>query len=164
MKKIQSLFLVVIVFNTLACNSNPKADNFLKSNPKEMTTETNNIVLLLFPSGCEDESCYSYKIEIEENKLKVNGTYYMRYSDDKKSKKLSTQQIAELNKMVQNIQTAYFDKESAEDVWGAKMTINGKVVYEVGEFSFESPPDKMKQLINYIVKLSPLEIELYDFS
>ena len=162
MKKIQFLFLVLIAFNAMACNSKPKVDK-PKNNTKEMATET-NIVLLLFPSGCEDESCYSYKIEIEKNTFKVGGSYYMRYPDEKKRKELLIQQIKRLNKMVQNIQNPYFNKESAEDVWGAKMIVNGKVLYEVGEFSFKSPPDKIKQLISYIVKLSPLEIELYDFS
>lgn len=163
MKKMQYFFLVIITLNTLACNSKSKTNN-LKSEIKEMTIESNNIVLLLFPSGCEDESCYSYKIEIGESNFKVSGSYYMRYSDDKKSKKLSIQQITELNEMAQNVKNPFFNKESVEDVWGAKMTINGKVLYEVGEFSFESPPDKIKQLINYIIKLSPLKIELYDFS
>ncbi len=161
MKKI-FYFLIVIGFNLIACNYDTQVKN-IQAN-KVLTEINSNITLFLFPSGCENENCYSYKIEITKNRLIVNGNYYMRYDDGKKRKILSAEEIAKLNELAQAIDSPYINEESAEDVWSAKIIINKKLVYKEGEFSFETTPQKIKYLIDYIVGLSPLEIELYHFA
>ncbi len=163
MKKIPCLILSAITFCFLSCNSNQKTE-IDNNQTNETTSNSSDIILLLYPTGCEDESCYSYKIEIKETQITIGGNYYLGYADDKKSKTLSYEEVAELSRMIQNIQEPYFDHEIALDVWGAKLIVNGTTVYEAGDFSFESPPKPIRQLIQQIVKLSPLEIDLYGFS
>lgn len=56
------------------------------------------------------------------------------------------------------------DSDVTEDAWGMTLTINGQVVYESSDFSFQAPPQQVQSLINYLTTLSPLKINLYSFS
>jgi hypothetical protein len=56
------------------------------------------------------------------------------------------------------------------DAWGCTLKVDNQVYYEDNFFSFilqpkamgwQPPPEEIKSLIEYIVSLSPIEIELY---
>ncbi len=164
MKKTKGLFWVLISLHSIACHNLPSRIKDKKNKNEMMVEVKQNITLFFYPSGCKNENCYSYKIEIEDDFLIVNGCYYSRYDHKKKKKTISSKQIIELNKLVQRLDNPYLNKVITEDVWGAKMFVNGKLIYEEGEFSFETAPEKIKQLIDYIIMLSPLEIKLYALS
>jgi hypothetical protein len=88
--------------------------------------------------------------------------------------KLTNNQYTAINKMISAL-TQKYDKSSnfALDVWGCTLKIDNQVYYEDNFFSFvpqsketswQAPPEEIKLLIDYIVSLSPIEIELYGFS
>ena len=155
--KLLNIILIILI---LSCKYNYTNN----SNKKKSMRFHNNLVLLLYPIGCNDESCISYKISIKKNEYRINGTYYLNYSSKKKFKIISKHEIEELDSLIQNIKNPYIERTNACDVWSARLIVNGKTVFEQDDFSFETAPEPFKKIIKKIIKLSPLEIKLYGFS
>src|SRR6218665_835295 len=98
MEIVRLVIMCLISYSATACNSNSKegeVSNSMKS----------KIELLLYPTGCDNESCYSYKIEIENCILRVGGSYYMTFEKSKKRKQLSTSQLKKLQDFLEQIKS-----------------------------------------------------------
>jgi hypothetical protein len=75
--------------------------------------------------------------------------------------KLSKNQIDIINTLASNINMQYIYRQEVEDAWEVQMTINGIVVYEVTDYSLETlPPNEIKDLIYYLIRLSGIKVEL----
>ena len=77
---------------------------------------------------------------------------------------LTDSQTNKITRLISAIKTQYLNTENFEDAWGVTLIINNRIVYEVGDFSFELPPNEVKNLIKYLVDLSAIKIDLYGFS
>ncbi len=75
--------------------------------------------------------------------------------------KLSKNQIDIIDTLASNINMQYIYRQEVEDAWEVQMTINGIVVYEVTDYSLETlPPNEIKDLIYYLIRLSGIKVEL----
>jgi hypothetical protein len=146
------LFCVVCL---TSCHSQEKSDSTLKLKNQDIS-----ISLKFYPTGVVDDVRYSIYI-INDSLIVENHTV------NKKSvykTKLSNIQINDIDTLSSTIKTQCRSSDIVEDAWAVTLVINNKIVYEVNDFSFESPPNEIKNLINYLVSLSPIKIDLYGFS
>ena len=156
------IYCIILCCSCLvSCNSQAKN--------KEMKSDL-NLSLFFYPSMSVGRVIYSIDIINDSLIIKKNNSI-----DNKEYRgKLTDNQCAEILKMI-SLLTQKQDRSNnfALDVWGCTLKINDKVYYEDNFFSFlpqskimgwQSPPEEIKLLIDYIVSLSPIEIELYSFS
>ena len=139
---------------------------------KEMKSDL-NLSLLFYPSMSKEYDI-RYSIDIINDSLIVkrqDNIYNKEYSG-----KLTDNQCTEIKKMT-SLLTQKYDRSNSDwvrnGVWGCTLKVDNQVYYEDNFFSFVPqskemgwlpPPEEIKLLIDYIVSLSPIEIELYGFS
>ena len=80
--------------------------------------------------------------------------------------KLSPQEKIELYSLYSKITTApvFKSNPSLLDTWAVSLIVDNKKIYEVDDFSFESPPEDIRKLIKYIVKIGVIKIKLHGFA
>jgi hypothetical protein len=128
-----------------------------------------NLSLLFYPSMSIEDIRYSVDIINDSLIVKKN------VIDNKEYRiKLTDNQRAEIAKMVSVLSQKYDRSENfVLGGWGCTLKIDNQVYYINNFFSFVPqskemgwlpPPEEIKLLIDYIVGLSPIEIELYSFS
>jgi hypothetical protein len=132
-----------------------------------------NLSLLFYPSMSSIDPIYS--IDIINDSLIIK----KKHLDNKEYRgKLTDNQCVEIKKMVSALKK--YDKQEYEFVikgaWGCTLKVDNQICYEEDYFSFipysekeiemglQKTPDDIKLLIDYIVSLSPIQIELYGFS
>jgi len=52
----------------------------------------------------------------------------------------------------------------ANDAWGCTLMVDNQVYYKDNNYSIDRTPMEIKLLIEYIISISPIQIELYSFS
>ena len=129
-----------------------------------------NVSLLFYPSMLIENIRYS--IDIISDSLIVKKNHIG--SKEEYIIKLTENQCTEINKMTSALNQKYDRSNNwANDVWGCTLKVDNQIYYEDNFFSFVPqskemgwlpPPEEIKLLIDYIVSLSPIEIELYGFS
>lgn len=154
-------YIILLFFCSLClmfCHSQEKRDEMSKSEKQK-----NTIILKFYPTGVIDDIRYSLSV-INDSLIIKN--YFPTNSKDKREyiALLSNNQINKIDTLVSAIKMQYRKTDISEDTWGVTLMINNKVIYEVGDFSFELPPYEVKNLINYLVDLSEIKIDLYAFS
>lgn len=153
MKTIYIALLLPIFFCLTAC--------FQQENDKraqESDSPKTSISLVLYPIANQWDVRYSITVD--------NDSLIAKNHDSGKDyvKQLSENQINEIDSLASAIKMRYIHKLETWDAWGVQLTINGKIAYDAYPFSFELPPDEVKNLINYLISLSAIKIELYDLS
>ncbi|MDR1876025.1 MAG: hypothetical protein LBQ84_00215 [Flavobacteriaceae bacterium] len=130
----------------------------------ELEGQDISISLKFYPTGVIEDVRYSISI-INDSLIVKN--HFPRNINDKNEyiTKLSNSQKYEINKLISFINIQYQNRDIfISDTWGVTLVINNQVFYEVDDFSFKSPPNEIRNLINYLVGLSPIKIDLYGFS
>ena len=153
MKTIYIALLLPIFFCLSSC--------FQQENDKraqESDSPKTSISLVLYPIANQWDVRYSITVD--------NDSLIAKNHDSGKDyvKQLSENQINAIDSLASAIKMRYLHKQKTWDAWGLILAIDGKVVYEASPFSFELPPDEVKNLINYHISLSAIKIELYDLS
>lgn len=154
-------YIILLLFYSLcliSCHSQDKRNAMSKSENQKET-----ISLIFYPSGVIDDVRYS--ISVISDSLIVKNYFPININDKREyAVQLSNNQINEIDTLVSAIKMQYRNIGVFEDTWGITLIINNQVVYEVGDFSFNIPPNEVKNLINYLIRLSAIKIELYGFS
>lgn len=126
---------------------------------KEMKSDL-RISLLFYPSMSKEAPIYS--VDIANDSLIIK-----RYSigvETAERIKLTDEQCLEVNKHTSALSQKYDRSNNwAKGAWGCTLKVDNQVYYEDNLFSFYSPPEEIKLLIDYIVNLSPISIDLYWF-
>jgi len=123
----------------------------------------NSISLKFYPAGVIDNVRYS--ISVISDSLIVKNYFPININDKREYvTQLSNNQINKIDTLISAIKMQYRNTDVFEDTWGITLIINNQVVYEVGDFSFEQPPNEVINLINYLVSLSAIKVDLYGFS
>ncbi len=153
--------IILLLFYSLcltSCHSQEKRNEMSKSE-----NQKNSISLKFYPTGVIDDVRYS--ISVISDSLIVKNYFPININDKREyAAQLSNNQINKIDTLVSAIKMQYRNTDIFEDTWGITLIINNQVIYEVGDFSFELPPNEVKNLINYLVSLSAIKIELYGFS
>jgi hypothetical protein len=157
----KAIYCILLCCSCLAsCHSQAKN--------KEMKSNL-NLSLLFYPSMSLEDIRYSVDIINDSLMVKKNTI------DNKECKiKLADYQCTEIKKMTSAL-TQKYDKSKnfVKGGWGCTLKVDNQVYYEDNFFTFipqskemgwQAPPEEIKLLIEYIVSLSPIEIELYGFS
>jgi len=129
-----------------------------------------NLSLLFYPSMLIEDIRYS--VDIINDSLVIK-KYYIGVKTTERIK-LTDEQYAEIKKMTSALNQKYDRSDNwANDVWGCTLKVDNQVYYEDNFFSFQKSsnhanfqplPEEIRLLIEYIVRLSPIPIELYGFS
>ena len=151
-------FVILLIFYSLCltyCNSHGT-----KETAPNLEKQSKSILLKFYPTGVIDDVRYS--ISVVGDSLIVKKS--MSISDEVVYITLLTdRQTNKTSRLISAIKTQYLNTENFEDAWGVTLIINNCIVYEVGDFSFELPPNEVKNLIKYLVDLSAIKIALYGF-
>lgn len=147
MKTIIYSFVLLLLFS---CEENKK--KFAFNNKLQ-------ICLLLYPS--ENTEDIRYSLNILDGNLLIKD-----YSTFKNiSYKLKKNEYNHLLLLKNNISKKY-DRlnNNVLGSWGCTLKVENVIYYNDDDFNFKDPPIEIKNLIDYLVKISPIEIELYSFS
>lgn len=147
------LIFVVFCFMYPSCNTN---------NNKQSHNTQNNISILLYPIDTPQDIRYGINmnnsfIRFIYNNPMASDTIIVNLDE---SDKISIKLLCDSINNCQTIKTG----EKLEDGWELVLFLNDRLIYQCYNFDFNSPPLKIRRLIDYIIKFSPIEIELYDFS
>ncbi len=125
------------------------------------------VELYFYPSGSDQDVRYS--IVINDNVVDAHKFQYCKKRERCTfSKVLTDEEIENVRKLVEGL-TNYSQADDinsmlALDTWEMKLMIDGKLIYNKSDFSFEQLPAALKPLIDYIVKIAKIKIELYGFA
>ena len=122
------------------------------------------IGLKFYPTGVIEDVRYS--ITVKKDSLFVKN-HFPRTDIDSSSYKVELTEshkdsIKYLTSKIVN--TVKNEQPSVLDTWGVTLIVNGKIIYEDDDFSIQGNPKELKDLIRYLIKISPLKIDLYGFS
>jgi hypothetical protein len=145
MKNLIYLFVLILLFS---CEKN----KFMYNNDLQIS-------LILYPSGCSEDIRYS--LNILNDSLHIND-----YSTLKEIKyKLKENEYNHLLFLKKDILKKYHrPNNNVLGSWGCMLEIQNVLYYNDDDFNFKDPPIEIKNLIDYLVKLSTIDIELYSFS
>lgn len=131
-------------------------------NNKQSRNTQNNISILLYPIDTPQD--IRYGINVNNNSIRfiynnpmASDTIIVNLDE---SDKISIKLLCDSINNYQTIKTG----EKLEDGWELVLFFNDRLIYQCFNFDFNSPPFKIRRLIDYILKFSPIEIDLYDFS
>jgi hypothetical protein len=130
-----------------------------------------NLSLLFYPSTSTGGVVYSINIVNDSLTIKTN----WRAGNKEYKGKLTNNQCLEIKNMISALTQKYdWSGRFALGSWGCMLKVDNQVYYEDNYFSFDSTrferrglrstPEEIKQLIDYIVGLSPIPIILFSFS
>lgn len=123
-----------------------------------------NLTLIFYPTGVIEDVRYSIKIE-GDSFIVRNHSPRDAEKLDTHNGKLSKEEKEKVQRLVQALEPEQKgSSEISEDTWSAKLTIDGKTYYEKSDFSLQKAKREYKELFEYLIKLSPVEIDLYGFS
>ena len=153
--------LVILLF--FYCISLPSCHLQGKKELSQSNNHYYSILLMFYPTGVEEDVRYS--ISVVNDSLNVK-KFFSRDNNGTSEyiAQLSYNQTKRLERLVSDIKTKYQNTDVIVDTWGVTLIINDQVVYETNDFSFELPPNEIKDVINYLVSLSKIKIELDGFS
>ncbi len=78
---------------------------------------------------------------------------------------LSKSDIDSINNFTRSlIYRETFDNEIILDSWRLVLKVNGRKIYEKSKVSIKDLPKDVRNLVKYLIKISPVEIDLYGFS
>ena len=146
------LIFIVFCFMYPSCNT----DNYNRHNTQ------NNISILLYPIDTPQDIRYAINV----NNSFIRFIYNNPMASDSiivnldESDKISIKLLCDSINNCQTIKTG----EKLEDGWELVLSLNDRLIYQCFNFDFNSPPLKIRRLIDYILKFSPQKIDLYDFS
>lgn len=121
--------------------------------------------LLFYPVGSPQDVRYS--ITINKDNIKAeNHRSTKRNKNTHYTGKLSLQQKEKLYSLYNSVITKPVIRKdlSVLDTWSVVLLVDDEKVYEDDDFSFETPPKEIAELIKYLVKIGVIKIELYSFS
>jgi hypothetical protein len=129
-------------------------------------SESLDLSLLFYPSGTTGFSEYSIDI--------INDSLIIKNPNNKEYRgKLTNDQRVEIKQKISTLTEKYdWSDNRVKGGWGCILKIDNQVYYIDNGFTFDPrfkdwgppTPEKIKDLIDYIVGLSPIPIKLYGFS
>ena len=152
---------IILLFYSLclvSCDTQEKRNKMQQS--EEQAT---SIILKFYPTGMIDDVRYSISIFRDSLIVKNYSTTNINGPREYVTL-LSNDQMNKINTLTSAIKMQYRNTDIFEGTWGVSLIIDNQTIYEVGDFSFELPPNEIKSLINYLVSLSAIKIDLYGFS
>ena len=145
------LFLSLLLTIFVSCNINEK--KIIEDN-KDL-----DISLEFYPSELSSYPIYTIKIRNDSmfvSKNDFDGISMLR---------LTHNQYSIMKNMASNLVYKYnWSDNWANDAWGCTLKVDNQVYYEDNNYSPDKTPVEIKLLVNYIISLSPIQIELYCFS
>lgn len=157
MRNIHIILLFLFSLYFVSCHSQEKRNVMSKTEKQK-----SEIILKFYPSGGIYDVRYS--ISIIGDSLFVRKNPKCLNCPNEYIAQLSKDQINKIDTLVSAVKIKHQNADSVEDAWGVTLMINNQIVYEVNDFSFDLPPNEIKDLIDYLVILSAIKIELYGFS
>lgn len=143
--------LIILCFALTSCKSQDKK------------LEIMEIGLYFYPSSGGD---VIYSVDIKDYSLVVKNHAPLdttKLTDYKGT--LSKTDIDSISNFTRNlIYRETFDNEIVLDSWRLVLKVNGRKMYEKTDFSIKDLPKDVKNLVKYLMKISPVEIDLYGFS
>jgi len=145
------LFLAIVTLCLFSCGS--------RLITKDISMMENSIELYLFPVGAFQDLRYS--IVLDEETIKTYSSKTIKSNE----RKLHSREIGNINDLVSKIQNPYQNTiQGISDTWGCLLKIDDEIIYMDDDFSFETPPEEIKNLISYLTEISSIKIKLYGFS
>ncbi len=160
MKK--AVFLILGILAILSSCNSQNHNN--EKNSSHQENENLKIELLFYPSGVTEDLRYS--ITVTEDSLFVKNYFPRQVSELTQSKtKLSQEHLGYIRKCLAKIKNTEINRTPIfEDSWGATLIINEQKILIQNSFSLDSLKIEYRCIIEYLIKLSPIKIDLYGFS
>ena len=148
--------IYILIITCLVCISSCEIKTTNEKN--EITESTLLINLDFYASGSDYDPIYS--IRVVGDSMTVMATEL----HTTKTFRLSHKQEECLTILVKDMQVTRTEKRYIEDSWGITLRIDDTIIYKTDDFGYENTPKHIRALIAYLVYLSPIEIELREFS
>ena len=158
---ILGLLFVLICF--ASCKADCSEQNHcIENNTEQNNSVQNNILILLYPIATPENVRYS--INVQDHFVRF--VYHDSMPPDSIDVNLNESEYNSIKLLCDSVDSSQPIKigEEALDTWELSLFINDKLVYQCLGYDFDSPPYEISQLINYIIKFSPKEIDLYGFA
>lgn len=154
-------YLVFFYFVIMSCNSQDK--KIISNNFQKIHEGSRKINLYFYPSS-GGEMIYSLEVKNDSLIVKNHEPLYPKRINYSKEL-LSKSQLDSLNKLAKKlIYRKTFTNEVVLDSWRVVLKVDDKKIYEKTDFSIEELPEDVKNIVNYLRRISPVKIELYGFS
>jgi hypothetical protein len=122
------------------------------------------IDIKFYPTGVKEDVRYSITVKEDSLFVKNHSPRTENELSNYKGKltELDKDSISYLTSKI--VEVVRNEQPSILDTWGVTLYVNSKIVYEDDDFSIQGNPKEIKDLIRYLIKISPLKIDLYGFS
>jgi len=162
--RIKEMSAILLSLFILACEGNEKNIPQEEIIVKEKVNSTIN--LSIYDAAMSHPSSYQHVFSIDSNGvMNVSGKSYF-VDDEMKTIKLSNESRDSLQYYVELIgDYSFLDTASYSQTgrWVAEIRIDDELIYHYKNFRYSYAPKEIKDLIDFIIKVSPLKIKEYGF-